>query len=284
MKVEELMNSPVYCIHPDDSVAHARNLFLSKKVGRLVVVEGERPVGIITKTDVAMRLREAEPEWRRRPIDRIPVKLLMTEELITVDPGEDVEEAAKLMVENEIEGIPVVENDKLVGIITSTDMLSYYVSKGYDETVEEVMKKEVPVVHRYHSLNSVIEEMEEKKAKRVIVVDAENLPIGIITTSSLAFLTLVRTSGEMPEKEIKFVRKSETGGRRMYRDVHRFILVAEDVMSSPLVTVSPEEKASEAALLMRKERIGGLPVVRDGELVGLVEKMDFVKRIVERGE
>lgn len=282
MKVEELMSSPVYCIHPEDSVAHARNLFLSKKVGRLVVIEDERPVGIITKTDIAMRLREAEPEWRRRPIDRIPVKLLMTEDLITVTPDEDVEEAAKLMVENEIEGIPVVENDELVGIITSTDMLSYYISKGYEERVEDVMKKEVPVVHRYHSLNSVIEEMEEKKVKRVIVVDAENVPIGIITTSSLAFLTFVRTSGEIPEKEVKFVRKSETGGRRIYRDVHRFILVAEDVMSSPLITISPEKRASEAASMMRKERIGGLPVMRDGELVGLVEKRDFVERIVER--
>lgn len=282
MKVEELMSSPVYCIHPEDSVAHARNLFLSKKVGRLVVIEDERPVGIITKTDIAMRLREAEPEWRRRPIDRIPVKLIMTEDLITVTPDEDVEEAAKLMVENEIEGIPVVENDELVGIITSTDMLSYYISKGYEERVEDVMKKEVPVVHRYHSLNSVIEEMEEKKVKRVIVVDAENVPIGIITTSSLAFLTFVRTSGEIPEKEVKFVRKSETGGRRIYRDVHRFILVAEDVMSSPLITISPEKRASEAASLMIKERIGGLPVMRDGELVGLVEKRDFVERIVER--
>jgi len=282
MKVEELMSSPVYCIHPEDSVAHAKNLFLSKKVGRLVVIEDERPVGIITKTDIAMRLREAEPEWRRRPIDRIPVKLLMTEDLITVTPDEDVEEAAKLMVENEIEGIPVVENDELVGIITSTDMLSYYISKGYEERVEDVMKKEVPVVHRYHSLNSVIEEMEEKKVKRVIVVDAENVPIGIITTSSLAFLTFVRTSGEIPEKEVKFVRKSETGGRRIYRDVHRFILVAEDVMSSPLITISPEKRASEAASMMRKERIGGLPVMRDGELVGLVEKRDFVERIVER--
>ncbi|MBC7109899.1 MAG: CBS domain-containing protein [Archaeoglobi archaeon] len=282
MKVEELMSSPVYCIHPGDSVAHARNLFLSKKVGRLVVIEDERPVGIITKTDIAMRLRETEPEWRRRPIDRIPVKLIMTEDLITVTPDEDVEEAAKLMVENEIEGIPVVENDELVGIITSTDMLSYYISKGYEERVEDVMKKEVPVVHRYHSLNSVIEEMEEKKVKRVIVVDAENVPIGIITTSSLAFLTFVRTSGEIPEKEVKFVRKSETGGRRIYRDVHRFILVAEDVMSSPLITISPEKRASEAASLMIKERIGGLPVMRDGELVGLVEKRDFVERIVER--
>lgn len=278
MKVEELMSSPVYCIHPEDSVAHARNLFLSKRVGRLVVVEGENPVGIVTKSDIARRLRESAPEWRRRPIDRIPVRLVMTEDLITIRGDADVEEAIKLMVENGIEGLPVVEDEKLVGIITSTDVLSYYISKGYDDTVRDLMREEVPVVHRYHSLNSVIEEMEEKGVKRVVVVDAENVPVGIITVSSLTYLTMVKTSGEVPEKEVKFVRKSESAGRRIYRDVHRFILVAEDIMSSPVITISSGERASEAASLMLKERIGGLPVVDDGKLVGLMEKRCFLER------
>lgn len=86
MKIKEIMSSPVYVVSPDETVARARNLMLRHKIGRLVLIENNKPIGIVTKKDIGRRLNQAEPQWRRRPIDHIPIRQVMTESLITIFP------------------------------------------------------------------------------------------------------------------------------------------------------------------------------------------------------
>ncbi len=61
------MTSPVFVVDPNATVAHARNLMVRHKISRLPVMEDGRLAGIITKKDIAYRLRQGEPAWRRRP-------------------------------------------------------------------------------------------------------------------------------------------------------------------------------------------------------------------------
>ena len=101
MRAVDVMSSPVYVIAPTDNVAYARNLMLRHRVSRLPVMEGSELRGILTKKDIAYRLRQTEPLWRRRPIDRIPVSILMTENPITVMPGTSIHDIAATMLDRD---------------------------------------------------------------------------------------------------------------------------------------------------------------------------------------
>ena len=104
MRAIDVMSAPVYVVAPADNVAYARRLMLKHRVSRLPVMEGEELRGILTKKDIAFRLRQTEPAWRRRPIDRIPVSILMAQDPITVTPETGIRAVAATMLDRDISG------------------------------------------------------------------------------------------------------------------------------------------------------------------------------------
>ncbi|ATZ61311.2 MAG: CBS domain-containing protein [Methanosarcinales archaeon Met12] len=279
MKVKDVMSSPVYVIAPEEPLSRARNLMLKHGVSRLVVVDGEIPVGIITKSDLMWKLGQAEPAWRRRPIDRVPVKVIMSEHLVTTYLEASLEDVSELMLGNDISGIPVVGIDGLVGIITKSNLVHHLSTVRLDIKVEDIMSDFVVMVHRHHSISHVIAEMDRNDVHRVIVMEGGNTPVGIITSSNLAFTELRDGKGKPPEKTIKMVRKESPAGRKKFRDVEVVHLVAEDVMSSPLITIGRDALVTDAAKILVAHKIDGVPVIDDEEMVGIVTKTDIIKLI-----
>jgi CBS domain-containing protein len=96
MFAHDIMTAPVHVVSPDATVAHARNLMVRHHISRLPVMENGILVGILTKKDIAYRMRRGEPAWRRRPLDRIPVGALMTEHPVVVQPDTGVKEIARI--------------------------------------------------------------------------------------------------------------------------------------------------------------------------------------------
>jgi len=86
MNVSDIMSSPVFIMGPDEPVSHARNLMLKHKISTIVVVDDEKMMGILSQADLSRKLAQTEPVWRRRPIDKIPVSMVMTEDPITIYP------------------------------------------------------------------------------------------------------------------------------------------------------------------------------------------------------
>jgi len=277
MKVKEIMSSPVQVIAQEETIAHARNLMLKHGISRLVVAEGEKPVGIVTKSDLMWKLRQAGPMWRRRPIDHTPVRVVMSENLIITYPDASLEEVGELMLENSISGLPVVDVG-LVGIISKFDIVRQFSGTGSKVRVGDIMSDFVVTVHRHRSINHVIEEMQKNEVHRVIVMEDDDTPVGLITSSNLAFTELEDEKGKMPEKGIKMTRKASPAGRKQFRDIEQKGLVAEDVMSSPLITVSKDELAVNAAKMLIGHKIDGMPVVDEG-LAGIITKTDIVRML-----
>lgn len=277
MKVKDVMSSPVHVIAPAETIAHARRLMLKHRMGRLIVVDGETPIGMVTKSDLAWKLRQAGSIWRRRPIDNIPVRVVMSENLITTYPDALLEEVGELMLENNIGGLPVVDNG-LVGIITKFDIVRQFSDTESKVRVGDVMSDFVVTVHRHHSIAHVIDEMRKNEVHRVIVMEDDDAPVGIITSSNLAFTELEDERGGTPEKEIKMARKDSPAGRKRFRDIEKKGLVAEDVMSSPLVTVSKDELVTNAAKMLIERKIEGMPVMDEG-LAGIITKTDFIRML-----
>ena len=132
------MSCPVYVVDTDENVSRARNLMLKHKISRLPVLEKSVLAGIITKKDIGYRLRQSEPLWRRRPIDSIPVSVLMTPDPVTVSRDASIDQVASLLIERDFSGVPVIDSREMVGIITKSDLMKSARIGSLSMRVEEI--------------------------------------------------------------------------------------------------------------------------------------------------
>jgi acetoin utilization protein AcuB len=131
MYIRNYMTSNPYTVSPDATIADAMELMRTKKIGRVPVVKNGKLVGIITKG----KLLEVSPSPATTLsifeinylLSKTKVESIMTKDVVTVAPGDLLEEAAVKMREFDISGLPVVEGGKLVGIITETDVFDAFI-------------------------------------------------------------------------------------------------------------------------------------------------------------
>ena len=124
--VRSWMVEKVITITPQTTLPEAQRIMLEHKIRRLPVVKSDQLVGIVTLGDI----REARPSDATTLsiyemnyfMDRLTAKDFMTANPITITPDATIAETARLMVEHKIGGLPVMDNGKLVGIITETDL------------------------------------------------------------------------------------------------------------------------------------------------------------------
>lgn len=116
--VRDAMSVNVKTVRVDDTVLEAVKKMNKFRIGSVVVVSGNRPVGIVTERNVLQRIVEPniDPGVLR-------AKDIMSSPLQTVEASAPIEDAAKIMVKHGIKKLPVLENAKLVGIITTSDLV-----------------------------------------------------------------------------------------------------------------------------------------------------------------
>jgi CBS domain-containing protein len=108
----------VVTVSPDRSVHEAMQVLVENNVGSVIVVEGERPVGILTERDV-LRLGAASPG----ALPSTRVSDAMTRDLVVAMPGDQVEYAAGVMTENRIRHLPIIDGDRLAGVLSIGDVV-----------------------------------------------------------------------------------------------------------------------------------------------------------------
>ncbi len=278
-KVKEYMSTPIYVIERNEPIQRARNLMFKYSIGRLPVLDNDRLVGIVTKYDITNRLNQAAPEWRRRPIDKVPIQVVMTENPITIFPDATMSQAAELMLENDISGLPVERDGEILGMITSRDMVRYFADQDIKATVGDLMNKNVLSVHRHHTIGHVLDEMNVQGTSRALVYEDNTAPVGIITRSGLTFSEIMGPKDEMETKNIKMTRKESTAGKKQYRYVRQMPFVAEDIMTSPIITISPEARAVETAKMLAEKGIIGMPVMEKDDVVGYFSADEIIAEI-----
>jgi len=142
IKVKEWMTSPVIHITPRTPISHAHQIMKEKGIRRLPVVDDGRLVGIVTIGDI----REASPSdattlsiWELNYLwAQLTVEKVMTRKVMTVQPDTTLIDAAAIMLETKVSGLPVVEADqKLVGIITESDVFRMLVKSRSPSSVTQ---------------------------------------------------------------------------------------------------------------------------------------------------
>ncbi len=122
MKIEEILRNKghdVITITESRSVLAAAQALVDHNIGGLVVTEGERPTGILTERDI-LRLTAQSPG----ELDSIEVGTVMTRDLITAGPQDRLVDVMDVMTENKIRHLPVLEGDRLIGIISIGDLVN----------------------------------------------------------------------------------------------------------------------------------------------------------------
>ena len=138
MKVRECMSLNICCCKPEDAVIDVAKKMNEYHVGSMPVCDlNKNVVGIITDRDIALRCVACDKDVKATPISEV-----MTTNVCCCGCDEDLQEATKLMSEMQVRRIPVLENDKVVGMLTLGDLAnSKCVSaKEVSDTVENICK------------------------------------------------------------------------------------------------------------------------------------------------
>lgn len=118
MIVRDIMAKNVKTVKTGDTVHAAVQKMNKFDIGSVIVVSSGRPIGIITETNIMRRI--VEP---RMDPATVWTKDIMSSPLITIDENASLDEAAKIMAGRRIKRLPVMKSDKLVGLISSTDIV-----------------------------------------------------------------------------------------------------------------------------------------------------------------
>ena len=116
MNIRDVMTPNPRTVSPSDSIQNAARIMRDEDTGAVPVVENGRPVGIVTDRDIVVRAVAEDGQ-----LDR-PVSAIVTTGVIAATPDMSTRDAANLMSEHQVRRLPVVENDRLVGIVSLGDL------------------------------------------------------------------------------------------------------------------------------------------------------------------
>ena len=137
--VRDVMSKDVKVVRPDSSVKEVVATMNKFDIGSIVVVQGDRPVGMITERDILRRIVQPclAPET-------LTARQVMPSPVLTISKTASIDEAAKLMAKKKVKKLPVMDKQKLVGIVTLTDIVTRV------PTMLSILEELVRPYHRSH--------------------------------------------------------------------------------------------------------------------------------------
>lgn len=272
MHVKDIMSSEVVVVDKDQNIHDALKLMKKNKVSRLPVVNGpgrnnKELVGIITEKDIALRLGSSK--YGNLAPSHFHVSTVMSPDLITVESNQNLGNAAKMMIDNKIGGIPVVDNGELIGIVTKTDFIKTCQGIPYtDNIIKDRMKTDLMTVNPQDRLVHARRMIIDENVGRLIVMDGDNLE-GIITAKDIA-CSMVSFRKVVPDK---------------YQSARIRNLIVEDIMTQNVRTIEENATLADASTMMIDENFSGIPVMNDNnDITGIITKTDLMNFIVELEE
>lgn len=278
----QIMISRVITVSPNTSLLEAREIILKHNLKRLVVVDStKKPIGIITEKDIAKTVYTLGD----KPIKSVRVGGFMSRDLIFVKKDSSVYDCARLMQKHRISSVVVVDDKNiLAGLVTKTDLASIFLTQASEPIkVSKIMTRKVITAMPGDSLLYVESLLINNRISR-IVIQRNRKPVGIITYRDFVPAKLPHWIAQYADpKEVENYRfSSQVSEFQVNQMSHLLHFKAVDIMRPNPITIGPDEDVGVAVLLMIRNRISGLPVVKNSKLVGIITKADVVKAIAEK--
>lgn len=278
MLVKEIMSENVYHIHVPGNRANAMELMREKNVSGLPVVKNgtNKLVGILTRSDLV------------KSPDEEQIALIMTRDIITVSPDQDIKDVAEIMLKYDIRRVPVVQNGELMGLVTASDLINKALWKlDIKDPAENYMIKSIPTTWERTPLNIAFEIMRFFSLKVLLALNKDGKLSGILTETDF-----IEESEIISERTVHNTSVGTEGDKWSWDSKNVLYVIknhlkfsdkeVKDVAATDLVIVTTKTSVQECANKMRQKTIEQIPVIDvEGELVGLVRATDLIKAITD---
>ncbi|MFB5606804.1 MAG: CBS domain-containing protein [Candidatus Nitrosomaritimum yanchengensis] len=272
MSINELSNKPI-TILKNSTISDVIKKLLESKLSRLIVVEGGKPVGIITEKDIGLFLFS---ETSKQGLDDIPISKIM-KPILFVEENLTPLESAKIMIEKGVSSLTIGSEDDVKGIFTKTDLVKFYLENPSDKKIVDYMTHDYVYTHSAAPLFKVVKKMLENRVSRIIVKNQNEEPIGIIS-----FRDLFRISIELGSEEDDSGFTISDQIRKGFLSEEGFgnISLAREVMTKGIFSIKFNEDLSSACELILENNVSGLVVLDgNGSIAGIISKTDIIRAI-----
>ena len=271
-----MVPAPIVCEVPGTR-NDAINMMVRNKLTGLPVVRSSDGMlmGIVSRRDIFRKFEEDQ------------LSLIMKKEIKTITPEATIEEVAKIFYTMRIHRLPVVENGKLVGIVTPTDLLKIISGMKTTLTAEDVINTTCVTAYQDEPLTYTIPAMRISDVTALPVLDEHGDLVGIITDRDL-FDDQVKDADAM--KLLGITDDSDLAGYRnvlplFYAATDRYLQddrKVKDFMITKPMTVFKKTTLNDVAKLMLNHDFGQLPVhgTKD-ELIGMIYDVDVLKALLK---
>ena len=279
MLVKRVMSKKVVSVSVPGSREKVLDLMRKENKAVLPVIkeDNNKLVGVVTRSDLINNPDEEQ------------IAMLMSRNLIVASPDDDVKDAARIMIENDVRRVPVVNDDgELVGIITSFDLVSQALTKiEIDDAVEDYMITTVPTTWEKTPLNVAFESMKQFGLKSILALDDNAQLSGILTETD--FIAESEIISERSEHSSTVGTEGDkwswdsTSVLYIEKNHLKFTdKVVSDVAIGNVEVANSKTKVSDCAKKMKTLNIEQIPVIDvEGDLVGIVRASDLIKALVE---
>jgi CBS domain-containing protein len=258
MKVKEIMTTDVISVDKDVSLKQVLDLMKKYDITKIPVLEEKKFFGLVTDNVIAYKLGSI----RKRSItaSRLHASSVTEKEVKVISPEEEVKNILKSVGEPGPTMLPVVEKQKLIGVVTKADLLPLVKSKYQ---LYSIMQRKVYTVGLDDRVIHARRIMITENVARLPVLEDKKL-VGIISDIEIAFA-------------FASLKKSFSLGRQKHQLDE---LLVRDTMRTHVVWTTPSISIFDAAQLMLKQNVGALPLLEKEKLVGMVTRTDLLKTIV----
>ena len=257
----------VITLSQKNTIHDALHLMQKNNIKRIVIVEKDIPIGIVTERDVGNFL---ESDKTARNLDEIAIKEIMSHNLVTVsaDQTDLLSQCAIRMDTFQISSVVIMdETGKLVGIITKSDLVqNFAIQYPRMYKVKDYMSKRIMTCRHTDSLYFGLDMLNKNKISRLVVTSNAGKAIGLITYDSF-----LRNSNYFKNPSRNYLLPEDAGKG----------MTVGDIVGSELITVSSEDDLTKAANLMVEYKVSGIPVVDTNDLKGIISATDIVKAYTE---
>jgi len=275
--IEEIMVRDVACATLPGSRDEVLKILKEKHISGVPVLKDNKVAGIVTRTNL---LKNPEEEQ---------LALLMIRDPITIAPDADITVAARLLLDNRIRRLPVMDNGYLVGLVTVADIVGAIADLNITEPIGPYLNNGVVSVWHETPLPVVARNMELNNAKAVPVLDSEQELVGLISDRDIINASIIEDTVEMSDMSAgadddAWTWESMRDTMSIYHSVSRIKVpnvLAKDVMIRELITATYISEVSECARRMKRSKIDQMPVVNaDQKLLGILRDRDLLKAFI----
>ncbi len=277
--VEDVMVRNVAFAELPGSRDEVLEILKRKHISGVPIVKSGELAGIVTRTDL---LKNPEEEQ---------IAILMTRNPITITPEKSIVEAARIILENNIRRLPVVEDHSLNGIITIADIVGAIARLNISTPISEYLGNNVVSVWSETPLLVVGAIMELADVKAVPILDTNLTLVGVASDKDLISASIIEDKTEMSDMSAgtdddAWTWESMRDTMSLYYSVSKIRLPNSPVKEIIKLIGEPEtavlsSQVSDCARKMKRNRIDQLPVINSNrKLLGLLRDKDLLKAIV----